>query len=146
MKKLLSILALSILMVSCELETSGNKELDGYWQMEQVDTLSTGGVADTRESLVFWGIQGKLLQIRYSEGGNYLGEGMFFRFSREDSYLRLYSPVLHHLYETDEPIEDVEILKPFGIFNLEEVFYLEVLNDDALVVSNDQLRLYFRRY
>ena len=146
MKKLLSILALSMLMVSCELETSGNKELDGYWQMEQVDTLSTGGVADTRESLVFWGIQGKLLQIRYSEGGNYLGEGLFFRFSREDSYLRLYSPVLHHLYETDEPIEDVEILKPFGIFNLEEVFYLEVLNDDALVVSNDQLRLYFRRY
>ena len=146
MKKLLSILALSILMVSCELETSGNKELDGYWQMEQVDTLSTGGVADTRESLVFWGIQGKLLQIRYSEGGNYLGEGLFFRFSREDSYLRLYSPVLHHLYETDEPIEDVEILKPFGIYNLEEVFYLEVLNDDALVVSNDQLRLYFRRY
>lgn len=146
MKKLLSILALSILMVSCELETSGNKELDGYWQMEQVDSLSTGGVADTRESLVFWGIQGKLLQIRYSEGGNYLGEGLFFRFSREDSYLRLYSPVLHHLYETDEPIEDVEILKPFGIFNLEEVFYLEVLNDDALVVSNDQLRLYFRRY
>ena len=146
MKKLLSILALSILMVSCELETSGNKELDGYWQMEQVDTLSTGGVADIRESLVFWGIQGKLLQIRYSEGGNYLGEGLFFRFSREDSYLRLYSPVLHHLYETDEPIEDVEILKPFGIFNLEEVFYLEVLNDDALVVSNDQLRLYFRRY
>ena len=146
MKKLLSILALSILMVSCELETSGNKELDGYWQMEQVDTLSTGGVADTRESLVFWGIQGKLLQIRYSEGGNYLGEGLFFRFSREDSYLRLYSPVFHHLYETDEPIEDVEILKPFGIFNLEEVFYLEVLNDDALVVSNDQLRLYFRRY
>ena len=80
MKKLLSILALSILMVSCELETSGNKELDGYWQMEQVDSLSTGGVADTRESLVFWGIQGKLLQIRYSEGGNYLGEGLFFRF------------------------------------------------------------------
>ena len=146
MRKLISILALGILLVSCELETSGNKELDGYWKMEQVDTLSTGGVADTRESLVFWGIQGKLLQIRYSEDGNYLGEGLLFRFSREDSYLRLYSPVLHHLYETDEPIEDVEILKPFGIFNLEEVFYLEGLNDDVLVVSNDQLRLYFRRY
>jgi hypothetical protein len=29
---------------------------------------------------------------------------------------------------------------------LEEVFYLEVLNDDVLVVSNDNLRLHFRRY
>ena len=146
MKKLLSILTLGILMVSCELETSGNKELDGYWQMDQVDTLSTCGVADTREALVFWGIQGKLLQIRFSEGGNFLGEGLFFRFNRDGSYLTLHSPVLHHLYETDEPIEDVEILKPFGIFNLEEVFYLEGLNDDVLVVSNDNLRLHFRRY
>lgn len=146
MKKLLSILALGMLMVSCELETSGNRELDGYWQMDQVDTLSTGGVADTREALVFWGIQGKLLQIRFSEDGNYLGEGLLFRFNRDGSYLTLHSPVLHHLYETDEPIEDVEILKPFGIFNLEEVFYLEVLNDDVLVVSNDNLRLHFRRY
>ena len=146
MKKLLSILALSMLMVSCELETSGNKELDGYWQMNQVDTLATDGVADTREALVFWGIQNKLLQIRFPDSGNFLGEGLFFRFNRDGNNLTLYSPVLHHLYETDEPIEDVEILKPFGIFNLEEVFYLEVLNDDYLVVSNDRLRLHFRRY
>jgi hypothetical protein len=146
MKKLLSILALSILMVSCELETSGNKELDGYWQMSQVDTLSTGGVADTREALIYWGIQGKLLQIRFSENEKNLGEGIFFRFNRDGSNLTLYSPALHHLYETDEPIEDVEILKPFGIFNLEEVFHLDVLNDDELVVSNDRLRLHFRKY
>lgn len=146
MKKLLSILALSILMVSCELETSGNKELDGYWQMSQVDTLSTGGVADTREALIYWGIQGKLLQIRFSENEKNLGEGIFFRFNRDGSNLTLYSPALHHLYETDVPIEDVEILKPFGIFNLEEVFHLDVLNDDELVVSNDRLRLHFRKY
>ena len=82
----------------------------------------------------------------YDEDGNYLGEGLLFRFNRDGSYLTLHSPVLHHLYETDEPIEDVEILKPFGIFNLEEVFYLEGLNDDVLVVSNDNLRLHFRRY
>lgn len=146
MKKLLSILTLGILLVSCELETSGNKELDGYWQMSQVDTLATGGVADTREALIYWGIQGKLLQIRFSENGMNLGEGLFFRFNRDGSNLTLYSPVLHHLYETDEPIEDVEILKPFGIFNLEEVFHLDVLNDDELVMSNDRLRLYFRKY
>ena len=76
MRKLISILALGILFVSCELETSGNKELDGYWQMSQVDTLATGGVTDTREALIYWGIQGKLLQIRFSENGKYLGEGL----------------------------------------------------------------------
>ena len=57
MRKIIYILALCTFLVSCELETSGNKELDGYWQMNQVDTLSTGGVADTREALIYWGVQ-----------------------------------------------------------------------------------------
>lgn len=146
MKRIVYILALSVMLVSCELETSGNKELDGYWQMSQVDTLSTGGVADTREALVYWGVQGKLLQIRFSENGKFLGEGLLFRFNRENGMLTLSSPILHHLYETDEPISDVELLKPFGIFNLEEVFSIEELNDDVMVLASDTLRLHFRRY
>lgn len=146
MKRIVYILTLSVMLVSCELETSGNKELDGYWQMSQVDTLSTGGVADTREALVYWGVQGKLLQIRFSENGKFLGEGLLFRFNRDDDMLTLSSPILHHLYETDEPISDVELLKPFGIFNLEEVFSIEELNDDVMVLASDTLRLHFRRY
>lgn len=146
MKRIVYILMLSVMLVSCELETSGNKELDGYWQMSQVDTLSTGGVADTREALVYWGVQGKLLQIRFSENGKFLGEGLLFRFNRENGMLTLSSPILHHLYETDEPISDVELLKPFGIFNLEEVFSIEELNDDVMVLASDTLRLHFRRY
>lgn len=146
MKKLLYILALSMLMVSCELETSGNDELDGYWQMSQVDTLSTGHVTDTREALIYWGIQGKLLQIRFSENGKFLGEGLLFRFNRVNDDLILSSPVIHHLYETDEPTDDVEILKPYGIFNLEETFYIEKLDDDEMVLLNNSLRLHFRRY
>jgi len=146
MKRIVYILMLSVMLVSCELETSGNKELDGYWQMSQVDTLSTGGVADTREALVYWGVQGKLLQIRFSENGKFLGEGLLFRFNRDNGMLTLSSPILHHLYETDEPISDVELLKPFGIFNLEEVFSIEELNDDVMVLASDTLRLHFRRY
>ncbi len=146
MRKIFYILTLGVLFVSCELETSGNDELDGYWQMSQVDTLSTGGVADTREALVYWGIQGKLLQIRFSENGKYLGEGFMFRFNREDDVLTLSSPILHHLYKTDEPITDVEVLKPYGIFDLEEAFDIEELNDHHMVLTNDVLRLHFRRY
>ena len=146
MRKIFYILTLGVLFVSCELETSGNDELDGYWQMSQVDTLSTGGVADTREALVYWGIQGKLLQIRFSENGKYLGEGFMFRFNREDDVLTLSSPILHHLYKTDEPINDVEVLKPYGIFDLEEAFAIEELNDHNMVLTNDVLRLHFRRY
>jgi hypothetical protein len=134
------------MVVSCELETSGNGDLDGYWQMSQVDTLATGGKADTRESFIFWGVQGKLLQIRFSENNVYLGEGLLFRFENKNSMLTLSSPFVHHLYETDEPIDDVEILKPFGIYRLEEKFVIEELDDKNMVLTNDLLRLHFRRY
>ena len=146
MRKILYLLALGLMIVSCELETSGNGKLDGYWQMCQVDTLTTGGVTDTRESLIYWGIQGKLLQIRYSENNVYLGEGLLFRFENDNSLLTLSSPVVHHLYETDEPIDDVELLKPYGIYRLEEKFTIEQLDDKYMILTNDVLRLYFRRY
>ena len=146
MRKILYLLVLGLMVVSCELETSGNGELDGYWQMCQVDTLATGGKADTRESFIFWGVQGKLLQIRFSENNVYLGEGLLFRFENKNSMLTLSSPFVHHLYETDEPIDDVEILKPFGIYRLEEKFVIEELDDKNMVLTNDLLRLHFRRY
>lgn len=146
MRKILYLLALGMMIVSCELETSGNGKLDGYWQMCQVDTLTTGGVTDTRESLIYWGIQGMLLQIRYSENNVYLGEGLLFRFENDNSLLTLSSPVVHHLYETDEPIDDVELLKPYGIYRLEEKFTIEQLDDKYMILTNDVLRLHFRRY
>lgn len=146
MRKILYLLALGLMIVSCELETSSNGKLDGYWQMCQVDTLTTGGVTDTRESLIYWGIQGKLLQIRYSENNVYLGEGLLFRFENDNSLLTLSSPVVHHLYETDEPIDDVELLKPYGIYRLEEKFTIEQLDDKYMILTNDVLRLHFRRY
>lgn len=146
MRKILYLLVLGLMVVSCELETSGNGDLDGYWQMSQVDTLATGGIDDTHESYIFWGIQGKLLQIRYTENNVYLGEGLLFRFENKNSMLTLSSPYVHHLYETDEPIEDVEILKPFGIYRLEEKFAIEQLDDKCMVLTNDVVRLHFRRY
>ena len=146
MRKILYLLVLGLMVVSCELETSGNGSLDGYWQMTQVDTLASGGVADTRESFIYWGVQGKLLQIRYSENDVYLGEGLLFRFENNNSSLTLYSPYVHHLYETDEPVDDVEILKPFGIYRLEERFSIEQLDEKYMVLNNNILRLHFRRY
>ena len=146
MRKLLYLLAFGLMVVSCELETSSNGKLDGYWQMSQVDTLATGGSTDTRESFIYWGVQGKLLQIRYSENDVYLGEGLLFRFEDNDSILTLSSPFVHHLYETDEPIDDVETLKPFGIYRLVEKFAIKEFDDNNMVLTNDVLRLHFRRY
>jgi hypothetical protein len=46
MKKIIGVLSLAVMMLtlsSCEVETSQNGDLDGFWHLEQVDTLATGG-------------------------------------------------------------------------------------------------------
>ena len=49
---------------SCEMETSKNGNLDGYWHLESIDTLENGGTCDFSARKVFWGIEHKLILIR----------------------------------------------------------------------------------
>ena len=150
MKKLLYILFACVLMVSCELETSGNDELDGFWQWTAVDTLETEVTKDMRESKIFWAVQGKLLEVRQQIDQERQGDCIFFRFEWKNEWnektLRLYSPCRDERHAPDEPIEDVELLKPYGIYHLEETFLIEALDYDDMVLSNGVLRLHFRKY
>ena len=51
------------LLGSCELETSRNKKLDGYWRLQQIDSIGTGGVNTMQGKRLFWAIQHKLLEL-----------------------------------------------------------------------------------
>ena len=59
-------------MMSCEIETSGNGDLDGFWHLVRVDTLSTGGMCDMSGRRVFWSVQVGILNAtdydRYHKG------------------------------------------------------------------------------
>ena len=66
MKKIIGVLSLAVMMLtlsSCEVETSQNGDLDGFWHLEQVDTLATGGTCNFADKRVFWGCQYKLIQV-----------------------------------------------------------------------------------
>lgn len=66
MKKIIGVLSLAVMMLtlsSCEVETSQNGDLDGFWHLEQVDTLATGGTCYFADKRVFWGCQYKLIMI-----------------------------------------------------------------------------------
>ena len=41
MKRLIFVLTICMALVACDIETSGNGDLDGFWQLRQVDTLAT---------------------------------------------------------------------------------------------------------
>ena len=51
MKKLLYIFIFTLAVAACEIHTSENGDLDGYWQLHKVDTLANGSSCDMRDSM-----------------------------------------------------------------------------------------------
>ena len=143
MKKNIFILLLfPIFLISCEIETSSNGKLDGNWQLQSFDTLSTGGVCDMSKSTIYWGIENNILQVRNINNG----EKILFRFEKGDGMLKIHSP---HVYESQYvtvPLENDSLLTPYGILGTEDTFTMEQLSGNSLVLTNQQLRLRFRKY
>ena len=69
-KSLLATLATTLLLASCNVETSDNGPLDGFWHLERVDTLATGGTTDYSSGYVFWGVQKDLIYIKDSSNSS----------------------------------------------------------------------------
>ena len=130
---------------SCDIETSDNGTLDGYWHLIKVDTLSTGGSCEKAEALIFWSFQMRLMNVvdHVNDPDHF---GYFLRFEYENNVLHLYNPYQNMRKDGDIKVEDPTVLAPFGINSLEENFYMEVLNDDEMVVNNNVLRLTFEKY
>lgn len=137
------LLPMSLLLTSCDLETSGNGKLDGNWQLRQIDTLSTGGVCDMTYSYIYWGIENKLLQVRDIDNDNLR---ILFRFDKQGDHLTIHSP--HRVITKDElePVENAELLTPLGIIGTEDTFIFENLSSGNMTLKNERFRLHFRKY
>lgn len=140
-KLLLYALALCLTIASCTMERSDNGDLDGFWQLTQVDSLANGRSADTKESLVFWSVQKDLLQVS-AEGY----AKVVFRFDHTGDSLSLSSPRENDRTKGDTEVADAESLRPYGINSLEERFAVATLDGGTMVLQSTVLRLYFRRY
>jgi hypothetical protein len=129
---------------SCELETSGNGDLDGFWHLVQVDTLQTGGVKDTSKDLFFWSFQVNLLQ--FSDRSYHIPIYMA-RFNHENGQLKVTQPCLYNRDEGNEMVteENVKDISPYGLNALEETFRVEELSGSRMTLSNGTLRLYFKK-
>ena len=129
---------------SCELETSGNGDLDGFWHLVQVDTLQTGGVNDTSKDLFFWSFQVNLLEL--SDRSYHIPTYMA-RFNHENGQLKVTQPCLYNRDEGNEMVteENVKDISPYGLNALEETFRVEELSGSRMTLSNGTLRLYFKK-
>ena len=143
MKKLIILFIVGLLIASCDLESSGNGELDGFWQWCQMDTLSTNGTADMRSSRIFWNVQFNLLEMRSID--DYYKQ-VLFRFDHSGGKLIINKPILKNKEEGDMVINDPMALYDFGIYSLEEEFVVERLDGKEMILRNDRFRFHFRRY
>lgn len=143
MKKTLYIFLSCTLLIACDLEIPDNGNLDGNWQLRQIDTLATNGRCDMTYSYVYWGIENQLLQVRDIDNNNLR---IFFRFKRESNELTIHSP--YRVITKDEltPVEDTEILLPIGITGTEDHFIIENLSSSSMILKNVDYRLHFRKY
>lgn len=144
MRHFLYILGIGLLLTSCSIETSDNGDLDGYWHLVRVDTLATGTSSDLSEARVFWGVQLRLIEAfdHDHDTGHY---GYLFNFEHQSQTLRLYNGHKHEREKGDLLVEDAATLAPLGISSLDDLFTVERLDGDDMVLRDDKLRLWFEK-
>ncbi len=145
LKVFLLTLIVVIPIVSCTIEHVSNGDLDGFWHVEQIDTLATGGTLDLRDEVRFWAFQAKLLHLQGASNSFYC------RFSHEGSYLIVYEPHLDHRPtsnddEGDPLVTDAVLLHPYGLQTLADTFYVERLSSSQMVLTTPQHRLHFVKF
>ena len=152
-KSLLATLATTLMLASCNIETSDNGPLDGFWHLEQVDTLATGGTTDYSSGYVFWGVQKDLIYIKDSSNSS-VG-AYYLRFNQTQDSLHITKIYLDHGHEDnpyheqggDIPVEAIDRnLRFFGLNALPEHFKKEAINGNRMILSTKKLRLKFKKF
>jgi hypothetical protein len=142
MKYLSILFAFMLCLSACELETSHNGKLDGWWLLTAVDTLQTGGHANVEAQQCTWAFQGRLLELRDVPGqrGDYL-----FSFTQHGDDLLLSHPYLSARDSGDIAVQTPQPLHPYGIQTLSEQFSITTIDRQRMVLTSASLRLYFRK-
>ena len=138
----LAVLLGLFVLTGCDVETSGNGDLDGMWRLTAVDTLQTGGRLELNEELRAWSFQNKLLELRDHTGPT----GAFLlRFEHKNKTLRTYQPYVFNREEGDYPLENAAYMAPFGLNHLDETFTIEELSGARMTLKGEELQLSFRK-
>lgn len=142
MKYLSILFAFMFCLSACELETSHNGKLDGWWLLTAVDTLQTGGHANVEAQQCTWAFQGRLLELRDVPGqrGDYL-----LSFAQHGDDLLLSHPYLSARDSGDIAVQTPQLLHPYGIQTLSERFSITTIDRRRMVLTSASLHLYFRR-
>ena len=132
------IISVISLMTACHMESSDNGHLDGFWHLVRVDTLSIDtlsivGTSDLHQDYFFWAFQFQLLSVRNTQKSP---EEYFLRFQRQGDELVLSHPFQYVLQGKDAPVENIDLLRPFGINDQEERFRIVHLSSRRMTLQS----------
>ncbi len=145
-KTILSIVALLtiVLLSSCDLESSDNGKLDGFWHLATVDSLAVQTHADMRDKRIFWSFQHNLLELADRD---FVHSPIFMRFELIGTdTLRVNRPRFDNREEGDPEIDYEARLYPFGVNMLDELFVIEKLTRNKMILRSNVLRLFFEKF
>lgn len=136
---------LPLCLSSCEFEASSNGDLDGFWQMMQLDTVRTAGTTDMRDRHVFWAVQHHLFELKHPSGN--IRRNIIFSFEHKGDSLILSDPIVSNRDSSDILVTSPDQLQDFpGIERMREGFLITTLDGDRMVLQSDRYNLHFRRY
>ena len=134
-------------LVSCEVEMSPNGKLDGFWHVENIDTVAEDGktinVGDKREAKLYWAFQFNMLQI---DDRTYATPRYILRFEHNKDTLRVYDPYLFDRENGDKKLEDPTPLIMYGIDALDAKFIIKSLSNKRVTLKKGNLEIKMRKF
>jgi hypothetical protein len=130
-----------IFLYGCDLETTNNGDLDGYWHLEQVDSLLSQRSVDYGQNKIFWSVQFELLQLSNLEDNT-----IIYKLVYDNRQLTLANPCMFDRADGDTLVTNVEVLRPYGVNSLQESFKVVNLESRKMILESPVLRLHFKKY
>ena len=125
---------------ACEFETSNNGNLDGNWQLTEVDTLHTGGIKDMKALQIFYAIQMRLINVSAFNDPN-VGGNYYFHFEHQGDSL-----IFKTANSEGKTMYTTEQLQPFGLNKEAERFKIISLSSNNMILKSEMLILKFRKF
>jgi hypothetical protein len=137
------IIGIGLLLTACDKESSDNGDLEGFWQMTEMDNKYAKHVSDMHESGLTWSFQGKLLELRDVTDHQ---KDIVMSFEHKGGELRVYNPYFVERDSDDIRVTDESYLRPYGISKTDIQFKVLELSSKEMIIDNDTYQLKFRKY
>lgn len=154
--KLISVFiaATALVMGACgDFEASSNGSLDGFWQMTHIDTLATGHSGNVQARMIFWAVQGGLIEL--SDRRTEIPEdetnipSIVYRFERSADVLTLLGepkPRKKNREKGDSDYASYSECSSYGLSDAGDVLQILRLENSKMTLQSEHFRMYFRKY